>query len=570
MMEPITVLVADDNDSDRLILCSILKKQGHEVIQAANGQEAVDLFSEHRPNLVLLDALMPELDGFEAARLIKALAGEDLIPIMFLTSLKDATSLAKCLDAGGDDFLSKPYNRVILGAKIHAFQRMRQMHQTLQKQRDQIARNNTYLLQEQRVAKAVFDNVAHSGCLDAPNIKHLLSPLAVFNGDVLLAAYKPSGGMHILLGDFTGHGLPAAIGAMPLAEIFYGMTAKGFGMTDILREINMRLKSILPIGVFCCAGMVEISYRKRTLSVWLGGLPDCYLIRKDGLIDVLKSNHLPIGVLKSKDFDASTIDFQLELGDRFYLWSDGIHEARNEHNKMYGEERLMDIFVTNQDRDLLFSSIKNDVAEYIRFGARDDDITMLELTMVASESVQADKFTLEMGAITGPTDWSMTYSLGPGTLKDFNPLPLLLHLLMEVPGLRPHSGTLYTVLAELYSNALEHGVIGLCSDLKTNPSGFREYYQLRKAGLDDLTEGYVKFRFEHTSTEEGGLLRFFVEDSGAGFEYKNEEHSELNQEFHEENLHGRGIQLLKTLCSDVRFHGVGNEVEATFEWQREA
>src|SRR5690606_40932182 len=86
------------------------------------------------------------------------------------------------------------------------------------------ARHNEHLLREQHVAKAVFDKVAHSGCLDAPNIRYMQSPYALFNGDLLLAAYKPSGGMHVMLGDFTGHGLPAAIGAMPLAELFYGMT----------------------------------------------------------------------------------------------------------------------------------------------------------------------------------------------------------------------------------------------------------------------------------------------------------------------------------------------------------
>ena len=117
--------------------------------------------------IVLMDALMPRMDGFEAARLIKQLAGEELVPIIFLTSLTDAESLVKCLDAGGDDFLSKPYNRVILQAKINAFNRMRVMHSTVQLQRDHIAENNEHLLQEQQVAKTVFDNVAHLGCLNA-------------------------------------------------------------------------------------------------------------------------------------------------------------------------------------------------------------------------------------------------------------------------------------------------------------------------------------------------------------------------------------------------------------------
>jgi DNA-binding response OmpR family regulator len=567
MTESLKILVADDNDTDRLILSTILKKEGHEVVQAVNGREAVDLFSSSRPHLVLLDAIMPELDGSGAAREIKNIAGEDLVPIIFLTSLTDAESLASCLDAGGDDFLSKPYQRVILKAKIHAFQRMLQMHQTLQRQRDQIAQNNTYLLEEQRVAKAVFDNVAHSGSLNAPNLKYLLSPLAVFNGDVLLAAYKPSGGMYILLGDFTGHGLPAAIGAMPLAEIFYGMSAKGFGLSDILREINLKLKSIFLVNVFCCSGMMGINFKKQTMTVWLGGLPDCYLIRANGEMEIFESKHLPVGVLGPKQFDDTCVEVQMSLGDRFYLWSDGIHEARNENAEMFGEERLKNLFINNTNLDDLFESINEDVTTYIDQVGRNDDITMLEFMMIDSDMVHADQIELEMGAISGPTDWSMTYQLGPATLRDFNPLPLLLHLLMEVPGLRPHSGTLYIVLAELYSNALEHGVIGLDSKLKSNPPGFVEYYEKREEGLAGLYEGWVKFSFDHLPSEGGGRLRFLVEDSGAGFDYNNDV---FKVGSNDENLHGRGIQLLKTLCQDIQYSGRGNEVEVFFEWQREA
>ena len=120
-------------------------------------------------------------------------------------------------------------------------ERLWRLQQTVLQQRDLIAEHSDYLLNEQRVAKAVFDRVAHSGCLDAPNIRYLQSPYALFNGDLLLAAYTPSGDTHLLLADFTGHGLPAAIGAMPLAEVFYSMTAKGYGLAEILREMNAKL-----------------------------------------------------------------------------------------------------------------------------------------------------------------------------------------------------------------------------------------------------------------------------------------------------------------------------------------
>lgn len=192
------------------------------MLTAGNGLEAVALFETERPQLVLMDVMMPVMDGFEAARRIKQQAGEELVPIIFLTSLSETEALVQSLEAGGDDFLSKPYNRVILEAKINAMGRLHLLQRTVLEQRDLIVRHNEHLLNEQRVAKAVFDKVAHSGCLNASNVRYLQSPLALFNGDLLLAAYKPSGGMHVLLGDFTGHGLPAAIGAMPLAEVFYG------------------------------------------------------------------------------------------------------------------------------------------------------------------------------------------------------------------------------------------------------------------------------------------------------------------------------------------------------------
>ena len=144
------ILIADDNSSDRLLLSKIISNQGHEVVQAENGKLAIDCYLKESPDIILLDVLMPVLDGMGAAKEIKRLAGEDLVPIIFLTSLIDAQSLADCLEFG-DDFLSKPYNHIILKAKIDAFSRMRSMHAILQKQRDTIVEHNQHMLHEQNV-----------------------------------------------------------------------------------------------------------------------------------------------------------------------------------------------------------------------------------------------------------------------------------------------------------------------------------------------------------------------------------------------------------------------------------
>ncbi|MDG9668330.1 SpoIIE family protein phosphatase [Hahella sp. CR1] len=556
------ILIADDNQSDRMILQNIVKKQGHDTATAVDGVDAIEKFSEFRPDIVLLDALMPRMDGFEAARKIKLLAGEDLIPIIFLTSLSDAESLAKCLEAGGDDFLSKPYNRIILQAKINAFNRMRIMHKTLLRQRDQIAEHNDHMVREQQVAKTVFDNVAHVGCLGANNIKHLLSPLAVFNGDVLLACQKPSGGMHVLLGDFTGHGLPAAIGAMPLAEIFYGMTSKGYALGDILREVNQKLRKILPVGFFCCACMAELNFEQEEIEIWIGGLPDCYLVQGDQLLKVA-SNRLPLGILKGEAFDARTYRFEMKHGDRVYLWSDGIVEATNAKGEMFGEKRLQQVFEDNLQEPNLFEKIRRSVVDFMGEGGPSDDLTLVELTMMPEKELGIENNYLTNTGLKGPQHWRMAYELCSDSLAVFDPVPLLLQIVMEVPGLRTRNGEMFTILSELYTNALEHGVLGLHSKLKASPDGFAEYYRLREERIRQLDGHFVKVDVRHKGALAGGVLTIRVEDSGKGFDYQ-----KLDGKLPGPTCYsGRGTALLLSMCSRVEYFGQGNIVEVDYEWQ---
>ena len=117
-MANLCILIADDSNSDRMQLSAIVRKEGHEVVEAKDGEEALLLWEQKRPDLILLDALMPKMDGFEVAQTIKEKSGNELIPIIFLTSLQDANSLARCLQSGGDDFLSKPVNQVELIKRV--------------------------------------------------------------------------------------------------------------------------------------------------------------------------------------------------------------------------------------------------------------------------------------------------------------------------------------------------------------------------------------------------------------------------------------------------------------------
>ncbi|MHC8412379.1 ATP-binding SpoIIE family protein phosphatase [Pseudomonas sp. Hz4] len=562
LFEPLTILIAEDSAADRMLLSTIVRRQGHEVLTAANGAEAVDAFRQQRPHLVLMDAMMPVMDGFEAARQIKVLAGETLVPIIFLTSLTESEALARCLEAGGDDFLAKPYNQVILAAKIKAMDRLRRLQATVLQQRDQIARHHDYLLNEQRVAKAVFDKVAHSGCLNAPNIRYLQSPYALFNGDLLLAAFTPAGDMHVLLGDFTGHGLPAAVGAMPLAEVFYGMTAKGYGLSETLREMNAKLKRILPVDMFCCATLLCLSFQRRSVEVWNGGMPDGYLHSiASGQRTALKARHLPLGVLNPQSFDDRTEVFPMAVGDRVFLLSDGVIDTCDANEQLFGVERLQQVFAANRQRDELFEEIEQALQDF-RGEAR-DDVSMVEVSLLDAAQLSPPALVYSDSGQSCPLDWSVSFECRAATLRRFNPLPYLLQLLLEVHGLRAQSGALYSVLAELYSNALEHGVLGLDSALKRDAAGFTRYYQQRKTRLDDLQDGFVRVHLQVVPRGEGGCLTVRVEDSGKGFDVARV----MAQPVDGVRLSGRGVSLIRQLGHNASWSDDGRSARVEFFWE---
>ena len=559
----LSILIAEDGAADRMLLAAIVRRQGHRVTTAANGAEAISLFERERPQLVLMDALMPVMDGFEAAQQIKRLAGNELVPIIFLTSLTENEALVRCLEAGGDDFIAKPYNPIILEAKIQAMHRLRRLQATVLEQRDLIGRRNQQLLDEQRAAKAIFDKVAHAGCLNAPNIRYRQSPRALFNGDLLLAAQAPAGRMFVLLGDFTGHGLPAAVGAMPLAETFYGMTAKGYSSNQILRDINAKLKLILPVEMFCCATFLDINLEQGILRVWNGGLPDGYLLKADGDWLPLRSRHLPLGVREASSFDDSFETLPLAMGDRLMLLSDGLLESRNADDQLFGEQRLLAVIEANRNPATLFDDIQEALQAF--HGQILDDLSLVEVSMLAESEETAAHLShvYPLGSRElRPRDWTTCFELRPDSLRTADPLPMTMQLLLQISPLRYRVGTIFTVLSELYSNAMEHGVLLLDSSIKSDAEGFASYYRERQRRLEALDEGFVSIELTVKSEGGSGYLRITVRDSGPGFDVQRA----LNQQYCSEQLGGRGLRMIRQLSERFYWQSDGKVLNVEFHW----
>ncbi len=126
------ILVVDDNEQNVELLEAMLVPQGYHVVAAKDGFEALERVVEVQPDLILLDIMMPRLDGFEVARRLRAQEETRAIPILMLTALREISDKVRGLEAGADDFLSKPFNRVELLARVRSLLRIKQLHDELQ------------------------------------------------------------------------------------------------------------------------------------------------------------------------------------------------------------------------------------------------------------------------------------------------------------------------------------------------------------------------------------------------------------------------------------------------------
>jgi len=369
------ILVADDDKFSREQLATMLESEGHVVLRANNGQEAFDLYEAESPDLIIMDAIMPEMDGLESARQIKAKSEGHFVPIIFLTALEKEDDLVDCVQAGGDDFLIKPYNRAILHARIFAMQRIRKLQaelETYQKTTEE----------ELNMARHVFEAATRRNKKGDQKIEIWSEACGHFSGDVM--CYRPGwkDELYVMLGDFTGHGLRAAMGAPPVADIFYEMIDQKASIKDIVQSINRKLKILLPTGQFLCASFVHLNKAEGYLDVINAGLPSVLLLDQSDGVEMIDATTLPLGIVNTSSLEVTVKRVSIEEYTRLYLFSDGILEAANSEELMFGQERLMKSLFSTSDVSMSVAQLRHDFYNFVGDVAPDDDISVMAMLLV--------------------------------------------------------------------------------------------------------------------------------------------------------------------------------------------
>lgn len=539
-------LVVDDVASERMLLAQLLESLDFEICHADSGEAAIEHFERCEPDIVFMDVVMPGMGGIEATRQIKSKLGGDFVPVVFLTGLDQSKVLEDCIDAGGDDVLSKPYDMRVLRARITAMLRIRRVYSELHQLHQQMHR-------EEEIAEQVLKTAVARDNLHIDELEVLLRPAGIFSGDVMLVGRAPNHDLHLLLGDFTGHGLAAALGALPASQVFRAMLYKGFSAPDILSGINGKLRQLLPTGLFMSAAYLVLPHDLKRLEICNCGMPDALLLSAagDAISARVSSEGLPLGVLDRKPSDYRFTSLKPAIGDRLLLVSDGVSEACNREGEAFGDDRLQEALLNGRRGDVL-PAVTASLDSFCAGAEQADDISAVVVpfeTDVAKAQASPRYFKGSLFGAKQTGQWEASVTVRGGQLAGSSPIPGMVSQLSEQGLLdSARASEVLGILGALYQGALDYGLLGMDSQTRHSQRPI-----LRREGLSQIAEGWVRIDLKLAVQPEAVRLRMRVEGSAPGFDMGRVQGD-------------ASLSRARAACHNFKLSASGSRVEAECYW----
>jgi sigma-B regulation protein RsbU (phosphoserine phosphatase) len=336
------ILVADDDATSRKLLLRILTRAGFTCTEAPDGIAALKELHDNPPSLLLLDYDMPGMNGAEVLKQLRhdgnAIIAQ--IPAIMLTGHGGEESEVLCLEAGADDFVTKPINDAVLRARIDTHLRLRSMRSQLQKQNDELEAWRQNLERDLEAARLTQQSLIPQKppVLPGWEVAACYQPVIQVGGDIYGWLRMADSRILFWIVDATGHGASAALLTTLAKLLFHHGTAENNQPTEIMEAVNNDFRSIFGARSFMTAMCVALDATTGRASVVGAGHPPLLLARAGGRTESIGSSAPPLGLLERSEFVETSV--VLEPGDAFLLYTDGIYGSGHGENPQLSAKRL--------------------------------------------------------------------------------------------------------------------------------------------------------------------------------------------------------------------------------------
>lgn len=380
------LLVVDDNEDNRYTLTRRLNREGYrDIATANNGHEALECLNARSFDLVFLDVMMPKMNGYQVLEKIKANAALRDVPIIMISALDEIDSVIHCIELGADDYLSKPFNPVLLRARASALLEKKRL-------RDEARRNLARLEKEMDAARALqygmLPRQFPSSTAAQPVAVHaMMQPAREVGGDLYDCFYA---GEHIfcfLVGDVCGKGASAAMFmartrslVRMAAELWREWRADDLQPARLVEAVNRELCQNNDEMMFVTLFLGLLDTNTGVLSFVNAGHPVPHLLHAGGAAAQIDAKPgLPLGIRTRTEYQVRTL--ALQPGDAMFVCSDGVFEAQNENEDLFSIERLNGVLgaANGAAPDEIVRLVVDAVDRFTGAAPKADDVTVLAL-----------------------------------------------------------------------------------------------------------------------------------------------------------------------------------------------
>ncbi len=376
------ILVVDDDAFNRELLARHLERQGHIVCQAQGGEEALEVLSRAPFDLLIIDLMMPGMNGYQLLERVKGDALLKDLYVIVISALEDTRSVARCIQLGAEDYLPREFEPVVLKARIESC-----LEKKLLKDKEELY-VAAVLETERRLRAELKEGAAYVRGLLPPKLDGpalhtdwVYIPSLSLGGDVFGYHDIEDGRLALYLIDVSGHGIEAALFSVTLMNLLKTQALPGADFGDpasVLARLNESFRMEEQNNLYFTAWYGVYDPVTRRLSYASAGSPPAVLVLPGGGVEQLATGGTIVGAEEFAVY--CTRAAELPQGARLYLFSDGVFEVRNSEGGMFGIEAFIGLLAGLAARErgpLLGPLIKamRTIAKGRRF---DDDVSMVE------------------------------------------------------------------------------------------------------------------------------------------------------------------------------------------------